>query len=143
MKYTTEIKINAPIEKVAELIGDHNMMKNWMKELITHETVSGTPRKEGAKTKLRLNLGGGVDVLETLIKIDFPNFFVTKYELPQGSLTVVITFEKDGKGTIYKLDHSFEFKGMLKIGTALMKPGFIKHSERMMQDFKKMVEKES
>lgn len=140
MKYTTEVKIDAPIEKVAELIGDHQKMKYWIKELTSYAAVSGTPRQEGAKTKLRLNLGGGVDVLETLLKVDFPRRFITKYELPQGSLTVTISFETDGKGTTYNIDHAFEFKGMLKIGTALVKPAFIKHSERMMEDFKKMVE---
>lgn len=141
MKYTTEITVNAPIDKVAELLGDHAKLKYWMKELRTYETVSGKPREVGAKTKLYLAIGPGVDATETILEVDFPRRFKARYEMGQGSLVVVSQLTEMGKGTTkYTLDHQFEFKGMLKVGAALMKPAFIKHSERMMQDFKALAE---
>lgn len=141
MKYTTEIEINAPIAKIAALLGDHEQMNKWMKELERYEPVSGHPRHEGAKTRMLLNVGRGMEVTETIVKAEPPHRFTARYEMEGGSLLADSMLQETTPNlTRYSLSHYFKFEGMLKIATALMKPAFIKHSEQMMKDFKMLAE---
>ena len=52
MKYTTEVEINQPVQKVVELFDNPDNMKVWMKGLQSFETISGTPGQEVSKAKL-------------------------------------------------------------------------------------------
>ena len=141
MKYTTEIEIKAPVEKVAGLLGDHEKMKHWLKELESYEPITGKPRHEGTKTRLKINIAGGVEVTETITAVDFPRHFATQYDLQHGTLLANSRLEPiDDNSTRYFLDHEFEFTGPMKLVTSLLKPAFIRHSERIMDEFKTVAE---
>jgi carbon monoxide dehydrogenase subunit G len=141
MKYTTEIKINAPVEKIAELLGDHEQMKKWLKELESFENIEGKPKEEGTKTKLNVNVAGGMEVTETVMVAQFPNRFATHYEMQGGTFVADSKLEPMGEETTrYILEHKFEFSGPLKLITSMLKPAFIRHSERIMSEFKTLAE---
>ena len=142
MKYTTEIEIKAPIEKVATLLGDHSQMKYWIKQLQSYEPISGEPHEEGTKTRMTINAGREMEIIETITKIEFPYRITAHYEMEGGSFIADSMLQASTeKLTRYTLNHYFKFNGVLKIATALLKPAFIKHSERIMIDFKNLAEK--
>ncbi|MCY1660222.1 SRPBCC family protein [Chryseobacterium sp. SL1] len=43
MKYTSEIEINSPVDRVIELFDNPNNMDKWMKGLQSFEPISGKP----------------------------------------------------------------------------------------------------
>ena len=57
MKYTTEIEIEKPIEKVIELFDNPDNLKKWMEGLQSFEHLSGTPGQPGAKSRLFFKMG--------------------------------------------------------------------------------------
>jgi carbon monoxide dehydrogenase subunit G len=141
MQYTTEIEINAPVEKIAGLLGDHEQMKKWLRELKSYQPIEGEPKQEGSKTLLTINVAGGMEVTETIIAVEYPNHFATHYEMQGGTFIADSKLEATGEQTTkYILEHKFEFTGPLKLVSGLLKPSFIKHSERVMNDFRELAE---
>jgi hypothetical protein len=141
MIYSLSIEINGHIETIAGLLGDHEAMMKWMPELAGYELLSGKPRHVGAKTKLLINAPGMGGIIETVQAIDFPKHFKTYYEMEQGSFTADSNLMVLNAGkTLYTLNHEFKFKGMLKLATAVMKPAFINHSQKLLQNFKAVAE---
>jgi uncharacterized protein YndB with AHSA1/START domain len=141
MEYTTEIEINAPVTKVAGLLGNHEQMTKWMKEVKSFKALSGKPRHAGSKTLLRMHVGKEVDVVETIVEAELPDRIVTEYEMEYGKLVVESKLRSAGKGAaVLTMGHRFELKGMLKLAAAVMKPVFIKHSQNMMESFKAVAE---
>lgn len=141
MNYTLSVDIKAPIEKVASLLSDHEKMPLWMTDVTGYEYISGKPRHVGAKTRLNVNAPGVTEIIETILKVEFPKRFTTYYEVASGDFTADSKLEALGPDkTRYTLNHEFHFKGLMKLGSGLMKPAFVKHSEKLMQNFKRMVE---
>jgi hypothetical protein len=118
-------------------------MKIWLKELNSYQPITGEPRQEGTKTRLLVNVGGGMEVTETVLTVDFPNRFSTHYEMQGGTFVADSKLEHvDEKNTRYVLEHHFQFTGPLKMVTALLKPAFIAHSKQIMENFKALAEDE-
>jgi uncharacterized membrane protein len=141
MKYTTEVEIHAPLEKVASLLGDHEQMKKWVKELDSFKLLDGRPRHEGAKTLLNVKGSHEMQVTETILKTEFPFRFTAKYEVDGVSFIADNLLQQSTTAlTRYTLNHYFKFNGLLKVAMAFMKPAFVKRSKQMMNDFKKLAE---
>ncbi len=141
MKYSLTIEINAPREKVADMLADQGQKKKWLKELMNIKHVKGAPKEVGAVAMLQLNVPGMEQIKETIELVDFPNRFVTVYEMKQATFIADSNLEAISAGlTRYTLHHEFDFKGMLKLATALMKPAFIRHSEKILAQIKNVAE---
>ena len=66
MKYTTEIEINLPVEKVIELFDNSDNLSKWQPELISFKHLSGEPGQVGEKSKLRYRMGKReIEMMET------------------------------------------------------------------------------
>lgn len=142
MNYTLSVDIMAPIEKVATLLSDHEKMHLWMTDMTGYEPISGKPRHVGAKTRLKISAPGIKEIIETILKVDFPKQFTTYYEVSSGDFTADSKLEALGENkTRYTLNHEFHFKGLLKLTAGLMKPAFVKHSETLLLNFKKLAER--
>lgn len=143
MVYTTQTVINAPVERVAELLGNRDKMPLWMKGMEGYKHLRGEPGTVHAQTTIYLNLGTTVQVTETILAIEYPHRFSVRYEMPQGSVVITSLLQRKGrKATVYQLEHTFTFSGMLKLGAGLMKPAFVAQSNKVMNSFKEMVEAE-
>ena len=57
MKYTTEIEINKPIDRVIELFDNSENMKHWYPGFVSFEPLTGEIGKEGAKSKIKYKIG--------------------------------------------------------------------------------------
>ena len=144
MKYTTEIIINLPLDKVVSLFDNPDNMKKWMKGLVSFEPVSGIPGQVGAKSKLRFKMGSrDVEMIETITVRNFPAEFSGTYEA-KGVFNVVINkFTDRGNGTTkYISEQEFQFSGFMKIIGFLMPGAFKKQSVKYLEDFKTFAERE-
>ncbi|MEX1002080.1 MAG: SRPBCC family protein [Crocinitomicaceae bacterium] len=143
MKFTQEITIDLPREKVIELFDNPDNMQHWQKGLISFEHINGTPGAIGSQYKLRYKMGKReIEMIETIIKRDLPDEFSAVYEAKgvwnevKNHFTVL-----DDQQTLWKTENTFHFKGGMKVMAFLMPRAFKKQSLKFMQDFKRFAEK--
>lgn len=145
MKYTVEIEIDKPIDKVIELFDNTDTMSQWMEGLQSVEHLSGTPGQPGAKLKLRFKMGSReFEMIETVTVRNLPDEFTGTYEANGVLNTVKNSFIKlsDTK-TKYVTENEFQLKGFMKVMAFLMPGAFKKQSLKFMGDFKKFVESQN
>ena len=145
MKYTTEIEINKPIQKVVELFDNPDNTDKWMEGLVSFEPISGTPGQPGAKSRLKFKMGKReMEMIETITVANLPEEFSGTYEA-KGVMNVVKNhFRKvsDSK-TKYVAEHEFQFKGFMKVIAFLMPRVFKKQSMKFLNDFTKFAERQN
>ena len=142
MKYTTEIDINKPIEKVIELFDNPDNMGQWMEGLLSFEPLSGTPGQPGAKSRLKFKMGKReIEMTETILTRNLPDEFTGTYEA-KGVFNIVKNkfVQLTDKKTRYITEQEFQFKGFMKIIAFLMQGAFKKQSMKYLTDFKKFAE---
>jgi len=145
MKYSTEITIALPVEKVVELFDNPENLKYWQPGLESFEHLSGTPGHAGAKSRLRYKMGKRtVEMIETITKRDLPDIFSGTYEA-QGVLNISVNrfVPLSDNSTKYISEQEFRFKGMMKLMAMLMPGMFKKQSLKYLQDFKTFAENEA
>ena len=73
MKYSNEVEINLPVQKVIELFDNPANMSKWQPGFISFEPISGTPGQPGAKSKLKYIMGKReVEMIETITVRNLP-----------------------------------------------------------------------
>lgn len=146
MKYTVEIDIDLPVEKVVELFDNPDNLKKWMKGLQSFEHLSGEPGKPGAQSKLKFKMGNReMEMVETITKRDLPREFSGTYDV-KGVHNIVKNFfvPLGPNKTKYKTEQEFQFNGiMMKLFGFLMPGMFKKQSMQYLKDFKEFAEKEA
>jgi hypothetical protein len=144
MKYTTEIEINLPVEKVVSLFDNPDNLKKWMKGLVSFEPVSGVPGQVGAKSRLMFNMQGRkIEMIETITVRNLPAEFSGTYEAKGVYNIVRNRFADIGNGrTNYSTEQEFRFSGFMKIIGMLMPGTFKKQSMKYLEDFKVFAEGE-
>lgn len=142
MKYTTEIEINKPIEKVIELFDNADNMSKWMEGLVSFEHLSGTPGQVGAKSKLKFKMGKReLEMIETVTVRNLPDEFSGIYEAKGVVNSVKNKFvDLPNSKTKYISEQEFQFKGFMKVIAFLMPGAFKKQSMKYLNDFKKFAE---
>lgn len=143
MKYSVDIEINKPIDKVVELFDNPANMKEWMEGLISFEHVSGTPGKVGAKSKLKFKTGNReMEMIETVTVRNLPHEFSGTYEA-KGVYNIVKNkfVSVSNNKTILTNEQEFQFKGFMKIVAFVMQGAFKKQSLKYMTAFKTFAEK--
>ncbi|MFL5753940.1 MAG: SRPBCC family protein [Bacteroidia bacterium] len=143
MKYTSEIEINQPIDKVIELFDDPKNMDKWMEGLQSFEHLSGTPGQPGAISRLKFKIGKReMEMVETVTVRNLPEEFTGTYESKGGLNIVKNKFVKlsDSK-TRYLTEQEFQFKGIMKVIAFLMQGAFKKQSRKYLVAFKDFAER--
>ncbi|MDZ4757559.1 MAG: SRPBCC family protein [Bacteroidota bacterium] len=142
MKYTTEIEINIPVNKVVELFDNPDHLSKWMEGLQSFQHLSGTAGQPGAKSKLVFKLGKrDIEMIETIVVRNLPQEFSGTYEANGVYNVVTNRFIPVGENkTIYITEQEFRFKGFMKLIAVLMPGAFKKQSMKYCSDFKKFAE---
>lgn len=145
MKYTTEIEINQPVDKVVELFNNPDNMKEWMDGLQSFETISGTPGEVGAKAKLLYKMGKReIEMIETITKRNLPDEFTGTYEAKGVFNIVKNRFIPIGDNkTKYVTEQEFKFSGFMKLMGMFMPGAFKKQSLKYMSAFNKFAENQN
>ena len=142
MKYTVEIDIDLPRDRVIELFDSTENMKHWQEGLVSAEHLSGTPGEVGAKMKLKYKMGKReVEMIETITKRNLPDEFAGTYDAKGVHNIVDNTFiEISESKTKWVAYQEFQMKGMMKIIAFIMPGAFKKQSMKYMKDFKAFAE---
>ena len=143
MKYSHEIIINLPRQKVLDIFDNQENLAKWQKGLVSFTNVSGEAGEVGAVSKLKYKMGKrDIEMVETIIKKDLPKEFHFKFEA-KGVWNEVKNFfeENDSESTKWISDNDFRGKGMIRLMMFLMPGAFKKQSLQYMKDFKNFAEK--
>lgn len=142
MKYTTEITIDLPVNKVVELFDNPDNLKHWQPGLVSFEHLSGTPGQAGAKSKLKYKMGSReIEMIETIIKRDLPKEFTGTYEAKGVYNKQVNRFVTVGNNkTKWISETEFQLSGFMKIIGFLMPGTFKKQSLKFLEQFKAFAE---
>ena len=144
MKYSNEITINQPIDKVIALFDSADNLKEWMPGLESFEHLSGEPGQPGAKSRMVFKRGKGtMAMVETITKNNLPEEFSGTYE---ASGTVNIqqnSFHQADENSTKWVSHSeFRFSGLgMKFMSWIMPGAFKKQSMIFMENFKAFAER--
>ncbi len=145
MKYTIELEISLPREKVIALFDDPDNLYKWQKGLISFEHLEGEAGKPGATSKLKYKMGKReIEMVETIVTRDLPDTFTATYEA-KGVWNLVENqfIEKDEQTTIWQLSTEFKTKGFIRL-LAIFAPGmFRKQTQKDMNNFKTFAERAS
>jgi len=142
MKYSLEVDINLPREKVIELFNDQDNLGKWQCGLESFEHISGEAGEVGAKSLIKYNMNKRkIEMTETIIKKDLPNEYWFTFEA-KGMWNQVDNYfiVVDKNTTKWKIDNEFKGKGILAIMLFLMPGMFKKQSLKFMNNFKAFAE---
>ena len=143
MKYSHEVIIDLPREKVIEIFSDPDNAFKWMDGLESWEMVSGTRGEEGARSRMLFKTKRGVLEMEEEIKRkdlpDLINFVFTSKGITNWNDN---RFESTADNrTKWVQSNVFRCKGMVKVFAIVMPGAFKKQSLKHMHDFKEFAEK--
>jgi hypothetical protein len=144
MKYSNEVEINLPIQRVIELFDNPDNLAKWQPGFISMEHLSGTPGQPGAKSKLKYKMGKReIEMIETITLRNLPEAFHGTYEakgvynIQQNYFTSIETNK-----TKWVSESEFKFSGFMKLIGWLMPGAFKKQSQQYLDRFKVFAEKE-
>lgn len=142
MKYTNEIEINLPIEKVIALFDDPANLMKWQPGLIGFEHMSGIPGEPGAKSKLTFKMDKrNVEMIETITVRNLPDEFSGTYEM-KGVMTIQKNkfISLSSSKTKWVSESEVKFNGAMKFLAPIMKSAFKKQSYKYQELFKAFAE---
>lgn len=143
MKYTVELEINQPRDRVAELFDNQDNLGAWQPGFVSLEHLEGDPGKPGAKSKLLYkNKGRDVEMIETIIELKMPEVFRATFEAPGMVMTVENILEEiDANTTRLISNNEAELSGIMMKLMALLMPGcFKRESTKFLMHFKAFAE---
>ena len=143
MKYSTEIDIQLPLNKVITLFDNPDNLKHWQPNLVSFEPVSGETGQPGAKSKLVYQRGKRrIEMIETITERDLPKAFSGSYETKGVFNTQQNTFiALDGHTTKWYAKTDFKFSGVMKVVALFMGMGaFRKETMKFQEQFKAFAE---
>jgi hypothetical protein len=145
MKFTTEIVVNLPRERMIELFDNPDNMPKWQDGLKSFEPISGEPGQPGAKSRLKYDVNGRmIEMVETIETRNLPDEFSGTYEAKGVWNRVENRFFEDGADkTRWVSTNEFKFSGLMMTAMGFLMPfAFRKQSRKFMEDFKTFAESE-
>ena len=142
MRYTEEIALNLPRERVIELFDSFENLKQWQEGLVEIEHLSGEPGQPGARTRLLYDMGRRkLEMIETIITRDMPDEFSGTYDASGVHNIIKNTFHDEGETTRWRMDCEFQFSGFMRIMAFFMGQGrFRAQTRKGMENFKRFAE---
>lgn len=143
MKYSNEIIIQVPREKVVELFADPANIAEWQPGFISMELLSGEQGEVGAKSRMKYKMGKReIEMIETITEKNLPDSFCGTYEAKGVWNEVKNYFEAlpDGS-TRYYAENEFRMSGVMKLFAFLMPAAFRNQSQKYLDLFCEFAER--
>ena len=143
MKYTCEITIDLPRDRMVAILDNPENMKHWQRGLESFKQISGQLRQEGAQMELAYQMGKRhLVMVETLIKYNPPHELHTTYDT-KGVHNIQKNYfkEVDANTSKWISESEFQFSSFgMKLMGWLMPGAFRKQSQKYLEDFKRFAE---
>ncbi len=145
MKFTINIQINAPRDRVVRLFSDTTRYTEWQEGLVSYTTIEGTPMTKGAISILNIQAGKQPqEMRETVESNELPNTHVVIYEADKVWNRFVSRFEPvHDNATRWITENEFVCSGIVRIIAWFFSSSFRRETEKHMQSFKRFVESSS
>jgi len=145
MKYTCEVTIDLPRDRVIQLFDNPDNTSKWMPGLKSFEHLAGERGQPGATARLIFDQGGKqVEMTETILSRNLPEEFVGTYETEGVKNHLVNRFyDKEPQKTRWVTETEFTFSGKMKLMAPMMKSSFKEQTQEYMDRFKKFAERAS
>ena len=141
MKYSCDVEIDLPLDRVSELFDNPDNLPKWQDGLLLFEHVEGEPGTPGAKSRLRYKMGKReIDMVETLVRREPPDRFDAIYEAKGVWNLNENIFTDIGGRTNWHVDTEFRCSGFIRIMAFFMPGMFKKQTLKVMNDFKAFAE---
>lgn len=142
MKYTQEIEIQLPRERVIELFDNPDNLPKWQEGFVSMTPRSGIPGQPGAVSDMVYQMGKRrIEMTETVTRRELPDHFDGIYEAKGVKNYIYNQFvDVEGTKTRWIATNEFEFGGMMKLFGFLMPGAFRKQSMKYMVMFKDFAE---
>ncbi|MEN8226925.1 MAG: SRPBCC family protein [Bacteroidota bacterium] len=143
MKYTTEVTINLPRNRVIELFDSTKNLQQWQVGLKSFETISGNPGQEGTRSKMVYEgRKGDLEMTETITKRNLPDEYHGIYKA-RGVYNEIYNYftEPEERRTHWRIVSVFRFRGLMALMAPFMKTAFTHNTLLNMERFKSFAEK--
>ena len=143
MKYSKEVDIELPVDKVLELMQDPENMKHWQPDLLGYEPLDDNTGEVGSQMKLRFRMGKReIEMIETVLEKDLPKKLVLEYTTNGVNNVNTNVFQQISENkTKWIQKNEFQFKSIpMKIFGFLMPGAFKKQSQEYLDNFKEFAE---
>jgi len=143
MKYTCEIEIDLPIDKVVAFWNNEEYYNKWQDDFQSIVLLSGTPDSKGAQSKIIYDGKQKIELIETIISSDLPREKIALYEHSHMTNTQISRFKAVNQNkTLYISEVEYiKFNGfMIKLMAKLFPGKFKEQSQKWMNQFKKFAE---
>ena len=143
MKYTTDVVINLPRDRVIELFDSEENLKEWQSGLVSMDLIDGEAGQPGARSTLVYDMKGRrLEMVETVEERELPDSMVFTYKAKNVWNRVVNRFiEQNSESTQWVAEHEFRCRGFMAIMAFLIPGAFRKQSCSDMDRFKAFAEK--
>ncbi len=143
MKYSCELDIDLPRQRVIELFDNADNMVKWQEGLVSFDHLEGEPGQPGAKSNMVYQMGKRkIEMVETITKNALPEEFNGTYDAQGVHNILENRFIDEGEKTKWIVTSEFQFKGFMKVMSFFMKGAFPKQTRKFMVDFKNFAEGE-
>ena len=145
MKYTREVVIDLPRDRVIELFDNPDNLPKWQEGLQSFEHVSGEPGQPGAKSRLVYDhRGRHIEMIETITERNLPDEFSGTYETEGVWNGMKNRFVEDAPDrTRWIAESEFRCSGLkMKLMTIFLRPMFTSTTLKSLRDFKAFAEGE-
>ena len=142
MKYSCDLTLNLPRNRVIALMDNSENLFKWQESLVSFEHASGEPGHVGAVSNMRHTMGKRtIDMTETITARNLPDEFSAVYEA-DGVWNRIENFftENEDGSTHWHLISEFRCKGFMRIMAFLFPGMFKKQTVKFMNDFKNFAE---
>lgn len=142
MKVAAETVVELPVDRVVELFDDDRNMEAWQPGLLGRERIEGTPRRVGARTRLRCRMRGReVEMIETVTARNLPGEYACTYETKGVWSACSLRFEALGPGrTRVGVEQDYRFSGAMRLFALAGSGAFEQEARNWLESFKRFAE---
>ncbi len=145
MKFKNELSINRPRLEVWKFFSNRENIKLWQPTLINIELISSVQGQPGAESKWTYEENGReFSLTEKVLHCEEPSRYESLFKNAFADNTVNNIFaEQSSNETLWTVEIEYKFKTFLmKVLGPFFKKNYVIRSQRGMERFKEMVEKE-
>ena len=144
IKYTSQITINQPVEKVWGIFLDDSQQEYWIHNFESLKTIEGSNEVPGSKFQLTVLDGGEEYILiKTVKKVEINEFYAFQYENDVLTNHLEFLFKESPEGTQIIANEHVTGKGILMKSIFVFMKGMLKsEAQKSLNRLKILIEEQ-